>query len=54
MSNDKKPKSVSLPRDTIVRVINGRTSTIPFNPKSEADKGSKPKGNTSQTGSDNK
>lgn len=54
MSNDKKPKSASLPRDTSVRVIDGRTSTIPFNPKSETDKGSKPKGSTSQTGSNNK
>lgn len=54
MSTDKKHKSASLPRDKSVRVINGRTSTIPFNPKSETNKGSKPKGSTSQTGSDNK
>lgn len=54
MSNDKKHKSASLPRDTAVRVTNGRTSTIPFNPKSETEKGSKPKGSATQSDSKNK
>lgn len=54
MSNDKKHKSASLPLDTKVRVVNGRTSTTSFNPKGKTSRDPDPKDITSQSGTSGK